>query len=170
MLLMPPKASAQILEKYTSAKLININNSYESDPRVKILTQYLTKHDSPLVDSAHTFVEAADKYNLDWKLVASISGLESSFGIHIPYNSYNGWGWGVYGDNVIRFKSWDEAIWTISQALREKYLKDNPISDPYLIGPTYASSPTWAVRVDSIMNQIHEFEVLNAKDQLSISI
>ena len=86
------------------------NNKSGNDSRVKILAEYLKSQDSPLAANASDFVDYADKYNLDWKLVAAISGVESTFGKAIPKSSYNGWGWGVYGNNVIRFASWKDGI------------------------------------------------------------
>ncbi len=140
------------------------------DNRAKILESYLNQTKSPLAPYAKDFVKSADKYNLDWKLVAAISGLESSFGQHIPYNSYNGWGWGVYGDNVIRFKSWDEGIEVISKGLRERYLRERMESDPYIIGPTYASSPTWAQRVSFFMASIEAYKIRNARSGLALAL
>src|SRR6266581_617025 len=89
----------------------------EADGHVKILRAFLKKYNSPLADYAPVFIQEADKNNLDWKLVASICGVESYFGQQIPYNSYNGWGFGVYGDHVLRFTSWDQGISTVSQSL-----------------------------------------------------
>ena len=63
------------------------------DSRVKILEEFLGQYNSPLVPFATDFVEIADKYNLDWKLVIAISGVESTFGREVPYQSFNGWGW-----------------------------------------------------------------------------
>lgn len=140
------------------------------DNRADILESFLKQYDSPLASHAEDFIFYADKYNLDWRLVASIAGLESTFGKRIPYESYNGWGWGVYGDNVIRFDSWTDGIETISKGLRENYLKDKPDSDPYFIGPTYASSPTWAVRVTFFMNRMDEYRVRNAKSTLALAL
>jgi len=139
------------------------------DERALILQKYLIEYDSPLAPYSNDFVEYADKYNLDWRLVASIAGLESTYGKHIPYNSYNAWGWGVYGTNVIRFDSWEDGIGTISQGLRERYLKDIEYSDPYIIGPTYASSPTWAVRVSYFMDRIENYRIKEAKNNLTLA-
>lgn len=154
----------------SSAQLNNSSASAQKDNRAQILKSFLSEYNSPLAPFSEDFVASADRYNLDWKLVAAISGLESTFGHQIPYNSYNGWGWGVYGDNVIRFKSWKEGIETISKGLRERYLKDKLESDPYVIGPTYASSPTWAVRVAYFMQAIENYKIRNAKSTLSLSI
>lgn len=170
-LLIPqPKVSAKTLEHSVSAKLAMATDVKKEDNRAKVLRDYLITWNSPLADHASTFIEQADKYKLDWRLVAAISGLESQFGKQIPYNSYNGWGWGIYGTHSLGFKSWDEAIITISAGLRNNYLKDKVESDPYFIGPTYAASPTWAQRVDYFMRNISAFEESKAKDELSISI
>lgn len=155
--------------KQAGGSAIPITNKAEvgEDNRAKILKAYLKQYNSPLSESSDTFVKKADQYNLDWKLVAAISGLESTFGHQIPSNSYNAWGWGVYGDNVIRFNSWDEGIATISQGLREKYIDKWGAEDVYQIGRLYAASPTWAQRVVYFMGKIDEFA---ARDTSSLSI
>lgn len=154
----------------TSAVLQNPISVNQIDNRTEILKGFLDSYNSPLAPYAGEFIRSADKYSLDWRLVAAISGLESTFGQAIPYNSYNGWGWGIYGNNVIRFKSWPEAIDTISKGLRYNYLKDTAESNPYIIGPSYAASPTWAVRVSYFMQQIEDYRIRNAKSSLTLSI
>jgi hypothetical protein len=154
----------------SSATFNEVKVQKQVDNRAKELQAYLEERNSPLSPYAANFVEQADNYQLDWKLVAAISGLESGFGKQIPANSYNGWGWGIYGDHVLRFNSWPEAIQTISKGLREGYLKDNPESDPYVIGPTYAASPTWAVRVSYFMDQIEAFSLRDPKSSLSLAL
>src|SRR3989338_4170363 len=89
--------------------------------------------------------------------------------------STGGWwllflGWNIYGNNVLYFKSWEDGIETISRGLRERYLFDRPDSDPYIIGPTYASSPTWAQRVSFFMESIELFRMNQAKNSLVLSI
>ena len=154
----------------SSAKLVSEVSPLVMDDRARILEGFLLQYDSPLAPYAGDFIKYADEYNLDWRLVASIAGLESTFGKRIPYQSYNGWGWGVYGDNVINFDSWTDGIETISHGLRTRYLKDKPDSDPYFIGPTYASSPTWAVRVTFFMNKMEEYRLRNAKTTLALAL
>lgn len=153
-----------------SASLQTIIPKESEDSRVKILKSFLEKYDSPLTGFATEFVENADRYNLDWRLVAAISGLESTFGKFIPYNSYNGWGWGVYGDNVIRFSSWNDGIQTVSKGLRENYIDKWGAENIYQIGRLYAASPTWASRVSYLMNKIQEYALSSSKDSLSLSL
>ena len=154
----------------SSATLVSGGYNSQKDNRAQILRGFLNSYNSPLASYSEDFVKYADKYDLDWRLVASIAGLESTFGKHIPYNSYNGWGWGVYGDNVIRFKSWPDGIETISKGLRENYLKDRPESNPYVIGPTYAASHTWAQRVSFFMQKMDEYRIKNAKSTLALAL
>lgn len=139
------------------------------DTRVQILKEYFEQYDSPLADSAATFIQAADENQLDWKLVAAISGVESTFGHHIPYNSYNAWGWGVYGDNVIRFASFDDAVVTISKGLRTNYYNKGA-ETVYDVGRIYAASPTWAQRVSFFMEKIDKFSKNNLSQSLSLTI
>jgi len=153
-----------------SAELTSTIQQPVKDSRVDILRDYLEAQNSPLADHAATFVEMADKYHLDWKLVAAISGLESGYGKAIPVNSYNAWGWGIYGDNVKRFESWDEAIATISQGLRENYIDKTGSDSVYAIGPRYAASPTWAVRVENFMAQIESYSTAKPEYNLSIAL
>ena len=147
-----------------------IAKEVENDHRVKILEGYLNEYNSPLAPHARSFIESADKYDLDWKLLVSIAGLESSYGKHIPQNSHNGWGWGYNNGTVKHFASWDEAIEEISRGLRQGYLKELKDSDPYIIGPTYAASPTWAVRVTYFMNRLDGYKTRNATNTLALSL
>lgn len=160
---------SQLTASASSAQLQKTLGIKERDNRGKILKAFLQKYNSPLVDSANDFVKNADANNLNWKLVASISGVESTFGKFIPYNSFNAWGWGVYGNNVIYFSSWREGIETISKGLRENYI-DKGAENIYQIGRIYAASPTWASRVEYFMQKMTEFEMQNLANNLPISL
>jgi len=170
LLILPKKAYSYQNASGSSAALETELVTKAQDNRAKILKKFLDKYNSPLAQYSNVFVKKADDYNLDWRLVASISGVESTFGKHIPYNSYNGWGWGVYGDNVIYFSSWEDAIDTVSKGLRENYLNKWKATDIYEIGRIYAASPRWAGNVTYFMEKIREFEYQNQITHLSISI
>lgn len=154
----------------SSATLNSIITVRPIDNRAQILQDYLNQQGSPLAPFAQDFVNSADKHNLDWKLVASIAGLESGYGKHIPAYSHNGWGWGYSNGTVKHFDSWDDAIEEISGGLRNNYLKDNPQSNPYVIGPKYAASPTWAIRVTYFMDQLDQYRMRNAKSTLALAL
>lgn len=122
--------------------------------RVAILYNFLDSYNSPLKIYARNFVEEANKNNLDYRLLAAISGVESTFGQQLPYSSYNAWGWGIYGNNALRFGSYPEAISTISKSLRENYIDSWGAKNVYQIGRFYAASPTWAQRVVYFMEKV----------------
>lgn len=125
------------------------------DKKAEILAQYLATHNSPLQYHAQDFVDASRIYHLDWRLVVAISGVESTFGKFIP-GGYNGWGWGVYGNQAIYFSSWKEGIFTVSKGLREDYLNKG-LTDPYAMNRVYAVSPNWGYKVTYFMNDLDKF-------------
>jgi hypothetical protein len=140
------------------------------DNRAEILRAYLQTYNSPLADHAETFIQQADKNQLDWKLVAAISGVESYYGQMIPPYSYNGWGFGVYGTNVRYFTSWDDGIIAVSTALRQEYMNQRGATNVYEIGSTYAAERQWANKVMRYSNEIDAFAKRFAKPTLSISL
>lgn len=125
------------------------------DKNAEILAFYLSKQNSPLQYHSQDFIDAAKAYNLDWRLVPAIAGVESTFGKQIP-GGYNAWGWGVYGNQAIFFGSWKEAIYTISKGLRENYL-DKGYTEPFSINRIYAESPNWGSRVTHFMEDLEKY-------------
>ncbi len=134
------------IEEITAKKL---------DKEAEILQKYLARYNSPLQYHAQDFIDAAETYNLDWKMLPAIAGVESTFGKFIP-GGYNAWGWGVYGTQAIYFDSWRDAIFTISQGLRENYL-NRGYTEPYSMNRIYAASPHWGAGVSYFMNDLDKF-------------
>jgi len=93
-----------------------------SDTRVIAMNRFLVDYDSPMAPYAETFIASADDAGLDWRLVASISGVESAFGRLIPHNSYNAWGWrGGPGGAFSNFSSWPDAISYVTAHIADGY-------------------------------------------------
>lgn len=141
-----------------------------NDNRVQLLRGYLERYNSPLAPYANVFVEKADKYNIDWRLVVAISGVESGFGQALPANSYNGWGYGIYDGHVRYFTSWDDAIDTVSKAIRQDYMDRWEAYNVYQIGSIYAADPAWAYKVSGYMNSIDQYSLDNSVQNLPLSI
>ncbi len=137
------------------------------DKEAQILSAYLAKFNSPLQYHAQDFIDAAKEYYLDWRLVAAISGVESTFGKQIP-GGYNGWGWGVYGTQAIYFDSWKDGIYTVSKGLRENYLNKG-LTDPYAINRIYAASPHWGRNVTYFMNDLEKFAQIYETENKDLS-
>jgi len=143
--------SAQIRSKTADSEEI-------VDSRYLLLTSYLRSKNSPLVDYSWEFIKAADRYQIDWRLIPGIVGLESYFGRRMVPDTYNGYGWagGYYS-----FSSWEESIDYVASKLRENYYNRGLVS-PELIGPVYAPpNPNWGGLVLSIMNKISPRENLD---------
>ena len=148
-LLQADTVSADVLVAGESAVLAS---SFKPvDYRVTKLKQFLSYYNSPLTDYADYFVYYADKYQVDWRLVPSISGVESTFGKQIPSNSYNAYGW---ANGKYSFRSWAESIEVVNRTLREKYINKGADSI-YEISRIYAPpSQTWAFKVKYFMNKL----------------
>ncbi|PIU33024.1 hypothetical protein COY29_00145 [Candidatus Woesebacteria bacterium CG_4_10_14_0_2_um_filter_39_14] len=137
------------------------------DNRLEKLTAFLEKYDSPLVPYAETFVFMADKYQIDWKLLPAITGVESTFGKQIPFNSYNAYGW---NNGNYRFQSWEDSIEIVSKALKEKYY-NRGLDNPYKIGRVYAPpSPFWGNRVNNFMKMIEPISINSPLSALTLTI
>jgi hypothetical protein len=81
----------------------------------KIDAFYVAKGDLPLAGHGLAFVQAADKYGIDWRLVAAIGFIESTGGKHACKRvDYSAFGW---GSCKIDFSSYEESIDVISKNL-----------------------------------------------------
>lgn len=121
------------------------SNIQVGDARSANLKYFFRKYNSPLYDVAEHMVAAADKYGFDYRLLAAIAMQESGLCKFIPENSYNCWGFGIYGDLVTRFDSYDEGIDIVSKSIKEHYI-DQGLVTPELIMSKYtpSSNGSWA--------------------------
>jgi hypothetical protein len=128
-------------------------NAHEA--RVDVLAEFFGRYDSPLREFAGQIVDAADKYSLDYRLLPAIAMQESTLCQKIPKDSYNCWGFGIYGGKVTRFGSFPEAIETISKTLAQSY-HQNGLNKPSEIMSRYTPSNTgdWAGNVTYVMDRI----------------
>src|SRR5689334_22688532 len=65
---------------------------YRKDPRFEKLKSFFRRFDCPAVQYAEAFIEAADRYELDWRLLPSLSMIESTGGKAAKNNNLFGWG------------------------------------------------------------------------------
>jgi hypothetical protein len=135
----------------SSASIKSASEAASFDYRVENLKKFLQKYNSPLAEYAEIFVNYADMNGLDYRLVPAITGVESTFGKHIPLNSYNAYGW-ANGD--FSFASWEDSISHVSEVLKEKYI-DKGVDTIPEIARTYAPpSSTWGGKVSYFVKKI----------------
>jgi hypothetical protein len=149
-----PESAAPYVPIATTADTSTISmniSSAETDGRALKLQSYLEAKGSPLSGYAVDFINAADKYGLDWRLMPAISGNESGFGKAYLLGTYNAWGW---GGGYTRFASWTDAIYGVAKGLRDGYASRGLVT-PYQIAPVYCPpSTTWAAHVQMYMGEI----------------
>jgi len=156
-----PETSGQSFKLYAALPKseTSITNEIDyADGRTKIIEDFLKNYNSPLSAYSHIFIQVADKYQLDWRLLPSIAMQESNGGRKVIDRSYNPFGYGIYGSMVTKFNSWEEAIERVGKALREDYLNQG-LKTPYQIMTKYTplslkTDGAWAKGVIVFMEEL----------------
>jgi hypothetical protein len=130
----------------------------KTDARPALLADFFKSYRSPLVEASQSFVEIADKYGLDYRLMPAISMQESNGGRIMPVDSYNPFGYGIYGGKVMRFENFEAAIDRVARGLKKDYM-DLGLTTPDLMMPKYtppslAKGGAWAKGVNTFMSEI----------------
>jgi hypothetical protein len=134
-----------------SAEVTSVRNQIKPDLREITLKKFFKKYNSPLTEHSGDFIYWADKYNLDWRLIPSITGVESTFGKRIPKGSFNAYGW---NNGNYRFNSWENSIEHVAKTLKDKYY-DKGANDIHKIARRYAPpSSSWEWKVKYFMEKI----------------
>ncbi len=131
--------------------------AFDHDMRPLAMRVVLEKYNSPMVGFESELIQIAEKYGLDWTLMAAIAGTESSFGKRMPANCINPYGWGIYGDNKLCFKSFPEAAEAVAKGLSTRYNTSSLES----IGRTYnkVSTEGWISHTKFFMNKIKTAQI-----------
>jgi len=122
-------------------------HEYHSDPRLTSLRTFFQKAECPAAEYAMEFLRVADQYALDWRLLPSLSFVESTGGKASPYNNLFGWDSGK-----ARFASPIAAIQTVGSRLGQSSIYRAKSVDQILA--IYNPDAGYARRVKSVMRQI----------------
>lgn len=126
-----------------------------SDGRAANLKSFFRKYNSPLYDNAETIVKVSDQYQFDYRLLPAIAMQESNLCKYIPEDSYNCWGWGIYGNTVLRFDSYDEAIETVGKGIKNEYLDKGLLTASAIMQKyTPSSKGSWAHGVNTFLKAL----------------
>jgi len=120
---------------------------YRNDPRLETLRKFFSKLDCPAWKYAASFLEVADDYALDWRLLPSLSYVESTGGKAARNNNLFGWDSGRAS-----FASPAEAIHIIGYNLSHNRLYRNKTLDALL--NTYNPNSEYGAKVKSVMLRI----------------
>ena len=109
----------------------------------------VNRNNAPLADYAEKFVEVANKYGLDYRLLPAIATIESSGGKN-NFRKYNAWGWGNKS-----FGSFEEGIEIVGKGLKTGYI-DKGRDTVEEIAPIYCppNYKNWARSANQFMLEI----------------
>jgi hypothetical protein len=150
--------SASVTENESDIFSLPFGRLLTTDARSIIIKNYLTKYSSPLEPYSHQIVEISDKYSLDYRLLVAIAQQESNLCKKIPPESYNCWGFGIYGDKVTKFSNYLEGLEIVAKTLKKNYI-DNGLDTPEEImakytPPSLEKGGPWAKGVNQFMTDL----------------
>ncbi len=149
--------AAQPLELETTTTFL-----YGMDSRAKKIDGVFKAYNCPMTGTGEYIVEQADKNGIPYWLVASIAFQESICGKYTPekagVESYNSWGWAVYGDSTKFFKSYEHGIKVVSEYLGNRFFKRG-ITDTCDIMKVYTppSNGSWCRGVNYFGEKIQNY-------------
>ena len=124
----------------------------QEDPRMSQLRAFFDRYHCPVSGLAHEFLVAADENDLDWRLLPSISLIESGGGKAMANNNLLGW-----GSADKHFPSVRAAIHTVASRLaNSKLYRDKDLEG---ILNTYNPRPEYSYRVKWVMRQLGTAEL-----------
>ena len=139
------------------------------DARAKLVANFIERNDiggnsplQPYDEYGQIFVDIADKYGLDFRLLPAIARKESTFcKSNIGRKYYNCFGWGVPASGITeagKFNSYEEGIEKVAAGLKKNYL-DKGLTDPIAImrkycPPSAEGEGTWANHLNQWMAEM----------------
>ena len=120
---------------------------YQNDPRYLRLRKFFSSSQAPAGRLAADFLAASDRYRLDWRLLPSLSVVESSGGKHCKKNNMFGWDSGEK-----EFLSLRHGIHVVASRLaNSKIYRGKPLDEK--LGK-YNPNPEYPSRVKVVMQMI----------------
>jgi len=133
------------------------------DARAALLNQFFEMYKCPMADLGEVFVAEADKNDIPFWIVPAIAFQESSCGKRTPekegIESYNAWGWAVYGDTTKHFDDWEHGIAVVSKYMNDRFFSQG-ITDPCEIMKIYTppSKGSWCEGVMFFRDKMLDFK------------
>jgi len=130
-----------------------------ADSRAIVVANFLERYNSPLTPHDYfgqVFVDLADKYEVDFRLLPAIAMQESNLCKKIPEGSYNCLGFGIYGGKTTEFDSFEANFERAIQVLKKIYIDNDKRLTPEDIEKKYTppSKGSWANSVNQWMAEM----------------
>ncbi len=131
-------------------------SQYSHDPRLIRLREFLEHAHSPITHLAEDFLRAADRHQLDWRLLPSISVIETGAGREATGNNIFGWDSGRK-----TFASVRDSIYLVASRLeRSKLYRDKNLDE---VLATYNPFPEYPGKVKHVMKLVDASEPVRAR-------
>jgi len=137
-------------------------NLYGMDTRAKKIEGVFRAYNCPMAGTGEYIVEQADKNNIPYWIVPAISFQESLCGKYTPnkgdVESFNAWGWAVYGNTSKAFRNYEHGIKVISEYMSNRFFKRG-ITETCDIMKVYTppSKGSWCRGVNYFGDKIQNF-------------
>lgn len=128
------------------------------DARPQIVANFLTRYNSPLVPAEHygrVFVELADRYGFDFRLLPAIAMQESGLCKNIPEGSYNCLGFGIHKRGTLGFSNYEEGFERAAREIKQNYIDQGRTTPEEIMAKyTPSSNGSWAASVNQWMAEM----------------
>mgnify|MGYP001598003140 FL=1 len=129
-----------------------------ADAREFLVRDFFKNHKSPLDEFSKQFIQVADYYQLDFRLLPAIAMQESNGAKRMIGDSFNPFGFGIYGSKVLKFSTFEDAIEVVGKTLREEYVNQGLTTPEKIMTkytpPSVEKGGPWAIGVSSFMEEI----------------
>lgn len=158
----------QKIEKYNvfSARPFEMDSTttylYGMDSRAKKIEGVFKAYGCPMAGTGEYIVEQADLNGIPYWIVPSIAFQESLCGKYTPekagVESYNAWGWAVYGSSSKFFRNYEHGIKVVSEYMAKRFYSRG-INDTCDIMRVYTppSNGSWCRGVNYFGTKIQNF-------------
>lgn len=161
----PTRIEVSRYNVYTAEPLVLGSSSvslHGMDSRAKKIEGVFRAYNCPMAGTGQYIVEQADKNGIPYWIVAAIAFQESLCGKITPekngVESYNSWGWAVYGSSSKFFNNYEHGIKVVSEYLSKRFFKQG-ITDTCDIMKVYTppSNGSWCRGVNYFGEKIQNF-------------
>ena len=146
-IVLPPAANIAAYPKLICPLPVSMEQRYANDPWLPRLRKFFGEQGCPIKDLSAEFLAAADRNNLDWRLLPSISFVESTGGKVCRRNNVFGW-----ANGNAPFVSVKESIHFIAGELATSPYYKGKSTDQKI--RTYNRYPHYIGKVKMVMAQI----------------
>ena len=160
-------AHSEVLGLYVAKSPVVSQSSFEAqskDSRVIKIEKVFEKFKCPLAGTEEHIVKTADEYGVPYWLVPAVAFQESSCGKRTPdisgvEETFNAWGFGVWGGRVKAFESWEAGILAVTKYFGNNFFSKG-IADLCEIMKIYTppSNGSWCEGIKYFGDMIENFE------------